>query len=238
MPGSVHLLTAFVSDQFRGLADPKIAVPMAAYMKTSMPFYGIKKPDRVPVYREMKRRFAPTSRREYEAGVSALWELPHREEKYAAIAFARQFHDFIGAESLRLFERLVREGAWWDLVDDVAINLVGRSQLKQRSRVRPVMRRWIDDENLWIRRTALLSQVRHKGQTDEAQLFRHCLRRAAETEFFIRKAIGWALRDYSYTAPGVVREFLVAHQGRLSGLSFREGAKQLVRVGLMAGGSA
>jgi 3-methyladenine DNA glycosylase AlkD len=81
---------------------------------------------------------------------------------------------------------------------------------------------------------ALLSQIGHKHQTDEQQLFGHCLRRADEGEFFIRKAIGWALRDYSYTAPEAVREFLVANRERLAGLSYREGAKQLVRAGLMA----
>lgn len=110
---------------------------MAAYMKTSMPFYGVKKPDRVPLYREMKKRFAPRNRREYEAGVRTLWRLSHREEKYAAIVFARQSEAFVTADSLPLYETLVRQGAWWDLVDDIAIHLVGRAQLKQRPRVRP-----------------------------------------------------------------------------------------------------
>jgi 3-methyladenine DNA glycosylase AlkD len=227
-------LIAFVSAQFRGLADPAIAGPMAAYMKTSMPFYGIRKPERVPVHREMKKRFAPASRREYEAGVRALWRLPHREEKYAAVVFARQSDPFITVEALPLYERLIREGAWWDLVDEVATRLVGRALFKQRAKVRPVMRRWIDDESLWIRRTALLSQVGHKNETDARQLFGHCLRRAGETEFFIRKAIGWALRDYSYAAPEAVRDFLLANRARLSGLSFREGARQLVRSGWLA----
>lgn len=233
MASSTAQLAAFISAEFRARANPQDAGPMAAYMKTSMPFYGIKKPDRLPVYREMKKRFAPSTQSEYEAGVRALWKLPHREEKYAAIAFARQSDVFITADSLPLYERLIREGAWWDLVDDVAVRLVGRVQLKQRSRVRPVMRLWIDDDDLWIRRAALLSQNGHKQNTDQRQLFRQCLRRADETEFFIRKAIGWALRDYSYTAPEAVRDFLVAHRERLSGLSFREAARQLVRARLL-----
>ena len=233
---STEQLVEFVRERFRGLASAANAAPMAAYMKTATPFYGIKKPDRMPVYREMKKRFTPSSRREYEAGARALWRLAYREEKYAAIEFARQSEAFITIQSFPLYQRLVREGAWWDLVDDVAIRLVGRAQLKQRAKVRPVMRRWIDDEDLWVRRTALLSQIGHKQRTDQRQLFGHCLRRAGETEFFIRKAIGWALRDYSYTAPEAVRDFLVANRGRLSGLSFREGAKQLVRAGFMDAG--
>jgi 3-methyladenine DNA glycosylase AlkD len=233
---SSDLLAGFLSAQFRARANAANAGPMAAYLKTAMPFYGIKKPDRLPVYREMKKRFAPSTRREYEAGVRVLWRLPHREEKYAAIEFARQSDAFVTLESFPLYERLVREGAWWDLVDDVAIRLVGRAQLKQQAKVRPVMRRWIDDGDLWIRRAALLSQVGHRSETDPKQLFGHCLRRAAETEFFIRKAIGWALRDYSYAAPEAVRDFLLVNRERLSGLSFREGAKQLVRAGLMDAG--
>jgi 3-methyladenine DNA glycosylase AlkD len=227
-------LADFVSAEFRALADPQNAGPMAAYLKTTMPFYGIQKPARVPVYREVRKRFAPSSRREYESGVRALWRLPHREEKYAAIQFARQNDAFVGADSLPLYERLVREGAWWDLVDEIATKLVGRALLKQHSEVRPAMRLWINDEDLWIRRTALLSQIGHKRLTDQRQLFGHCRRRAGETEFFIRKAIGWALRDYSYAAPEAVRDFLLSHREGLSGLSFREGAKQLVRTGLLA----
>jgi 3-methyladenine DNA glycosylase AlkD len=233
---STDLLSAFVAAQFRARADPERAGPMAAYMKTAMPFYGVTKPDRVPVYREMKKRFAPASRREYEAGVRALWRLGRREERYAAIEYARQGDDFVTVESLPLYERLVREGAWWDLVDDIAIRLAGRALLKQRAKVRPVMRRWIDHEHLWVRRAALLCQIGHKQHTDQRQLFGHCLRRAAESEFFIRKAIGWALRDYSYTAPEAVRDFLAAHREQLSGLSLREGAKQLVRAGFLPRG--
>jgi 3-methyladenine DNA glycosylase AlkD len=231
---SAEALAEFVEASFQKLANPENAAPMAAYLKTAMPFYGVKKPDRVPVYREMKKRFAPSGRRDYERGVLMLWRRLHREEKYAAIEFARQSDAFIGLESFGLYERLVREGAWWDLVDEVAVRLVGRAQFKKRIKVRRVINCWIDDDDLWVRRTALLSQIRHKEHTNRGQLFRHCLRRAGETGFFIRKAIGWALRDYSYTSPEAVRDFLLANRGRMSGFSFREGAKQLVRSGLLA----
>jgi len=106
--------------------------------------------------------------------------------------------------------------------------------LAERKKVRPLIERWIDDADMWIRRSALLAHNRHKHQTDHAQLFDHCLRRAGEQEFFIRKAIGWALRQYSYANPTAVRRFLLANRDRLSGLSFREGARQLVRIGLMS----
>lgn len=119
------------------------------------------------------------------------------------------------------------EGAWWDLVDDVAANLVGALLLGHRAAMRPVMEAWVDDDDMWRRRTAILSQLRHRDQTDAEMLFDFCRRRAHETEFFIRKAIGWALREYSKTDPGAVAAFLRRHGDELSGLSRREAAKHL-----------
>ncbi len=91
------------------------------------------------------------------------------------------------------------------------------------------MDQWISDPNMWIRRTGILSQNRHKVETDEKKLFEYCLERAHEKEFFIRKAIGWALREYSYVAPASVEKFLEKNKNVLSPLSLKEGAKQLAR---------
>ena len=220
-------LVKFVQKELAEIADPEKAGPMQRYMRTRTPFLGIQKPQRVRVVREIKKRFPPDDRRGWEEAVLALWKLPHREERYVALdylALGKQFHD---PESLPLMKRLIREGAWWDLVDFVASQVLSRTLLNHRAEVRPVMQQWIDDRDIWVRRAALLSQLKHKNQTDEDQLFDHCLRRAGEKEFFIRKAIGWALRDYSWTRPEAVRRFLEEHGDRLSPLSLREGAKRL-----------
>lgn len=224
-------LVAFVQREFRLLADPAKVEPMAAYMKTAMPFYGIQKNGRVPVYREIKKRFAPSNRIGYERGILSLWTLPHREEKYAAIEYAMMWPRFIGSKSLRVYERMILEGAWWDLVDGIATHLVGGALQQEQDIVSPLLDRWIDDTNLWIRRSAILSHLRHKRDTDWAQLSRHCLQCAEETEFFIRKAIGWALREYSKSNPKAVETFLKDHKNRLSGLSVREASKHLTRSG-------
>lgn len=205
---------------------------MAAYMKTTMPFYGIQKNDRVPVYLEIKKRFAPSNRAGYERGILALWTLPRREEKYAAIGYAMMWPRFIGSKSHRVYEQMIREGAWWDLVDGIAAHLVGGALQQERDIVGPIMDRWIEDANLWMRRSAILSHLRHKRDTDWAQLSRHCLQCAGETEFFIRKAIGWALREYSKSNPAAVETFLRKHKDRLSGLSVREASKHLTRSGI------
>jgi len=109
----------------------------------------------------------------------------------------------------------------------VAADLVGAVLASDRLEIAPAMRRWIDDPDMWIRRTAILSQIRHKANTDERMLFDFCRRRANEKEFFIRKAIGWALREYAKVEPTAVRGFLASHGQKLSGLSVREAAKHL-----------
>ena len=220
-------LAAFVATELRARASPADAAKMQAYLKTTMPFFGVKRPARQPVVKAAKTRFAPTTPAEYRAGVLALWALPHREEKYTALDWALAHKRLRTTGQLDLYERLVREGGWWDLVDPVATDLIGRLHLAHRDKVQPVIERWIDDDDVWIRRTAILSQLKHKQETDAALLFAHCRARAHESEFFIRKAIGWALREYSKTDPDAVRAFIDANEDALSGLSKREGRRRL-----------
>ncbi len=223
-------LARYVTAELRRLADPAKAPAMAAYMKTAQAFYGVQTPARAIIMRETRDRFVPNADKSYQRNVLALWKLPHREEQYCAIAYARQHPRFTTPAALPLYERMIREGAWWDFVDEIAINLVGAVFGNFRAKTRPIIQRWIDDPDMWIRRTALLSHMKHKDQTDAALLFDHCLRRAGESEFFIRKAIGWALREYSKTDPRAVRAFLKKNRKRLSRLSFDEGSKHLARA--------
>lgn len=220
-------LTTAVRKVLQAVADPAKAEPMAAYMKHKGKFLGVQKPDRVPVIRMMKREFRPASCAEWLEGIEALWAQPYREEQYMAIEYAALWREHCTAESPELYERLAREGAWWDLVDLVMGELVSPAALAHRQKMRKHTDRWIDDPDLWVRRLALLSQIKHKGETDEAQLFGDCLRRAADEELFIRKAIGWALREYSWTRPKAVRRFLQEHGGRFSALTVREAGKRL-----------
>jgi len=223
----------YVQAELAKVADKSKAPEMQAYMKTDMPFYGVQKPDRLPIIRGIKTNFRPDSRSEYERTIRRLWDLPYREEKYLALNYACEFVSFAEAKTLALFEALVREGSWWDFVDVIAGHLVGAIYLKYRDEIEPHMDQWIVDDDFWIRRTAILSQMKHKKSTDAKRLFTYCLAQAGEKEFFIRKAIGWALREYSYAEPAAVKKFLLANKNRLSPLSFKEGAKHLVKVGVM-----
>jgi 3-methyladenine DNA glycosylase AlkD len=238
MSGADRDVARFVVSRLEELGDPEVAAGQAAYMygrrframypdRPGDPYHGVKTAGIRVVGREVRDRFSIETAEQYVGTVTALWELPHREEKYLAIGIAAGRTAFVTSEHLPLYRRLVTEGSWWDLVDGVAANCVGRVLLRERAATKPVIERWIDDDDLWIRRSALLAHLTHKDATDEAQLFDHCRRRIHEKEFFIRKAIGWALRQYARTAPDAVRAFALAHRDDMSGLSFREATKHL-----------
>lgn len=217
----------YVQEALSAKADPSKAVSMAAYMKTDMPFYGVQKAGRTQVLRRLRTDFAPASRGEYERQVLALWQLPHREEKYLAIAVARAHKKFVVPDSLPLYRRLISEGAWWDFVDEIASHLVRDLVVGFPDETWPEVDRWIDDDDMWLRRAALLCQLGAKTATDTERLFRFCLRRADETEFFIRKAIGWALREHAKTDPVAIAAFVRLYRDELSPLSFREATKHI-----------
>lgn len=223
-------LASTLTARLRTLGTSARAQGAQAYMKTSDPFFGV---DATTLRQELKplyARFAPVDAPIYRRQILELWSVPQREAKYAAVEWARHFKRFITLDALPLYERMIREGRWWDTVDAIATHLVGALLLEQREIMAPVMEAWIEDEDLWIRRAALLAHLKHRAKTDEAQLFRHCLRLAPEKDFFARKAIGWVLREYSKTQPEAVRHFLDAHRSQCSGLTYREGRKILDRT--------
>ena len=225
-PETIALLR-LVRRELRAAGDATRARQMAAYMKTDMPFYGVQKPARVRIERAVLDRFPLETRAAYRHAVTTLWAEPQREAKYLAIQLARRRDQFITLASVPMYERMIRQGAWWDFVDDLAIRLVGRVQAKSRAAMRKRLDRWIEDRDMWIRRAAIISQIVQKENTDAAQLFDYCRRCMHEKPFFIRKAIGWALRSFAATDPAAITEFLRVHRDELSPLSFREAAKWL-----------
>jgi 3-methyladenine DNA glycosylase AlkD len=218
---------AMVQSALADAADPEKAAGMQAYMKTDMPFYGVQKPERARILRRLCKEHPPADHGQYLSLATALWELPHREEKYLAQGVATAFPKWIIPESFPLYERFVVEGAWWDFVDETATHMIRTLVLGHPGYTWPIMDHWIDDPDMWRRRSALLCQIGAGSRTDQERLFDYCRRCAHETEFFIRKAIGWALRDYGRTAPEEVAHFATTHRDELSGLSYREATKHL-----------
>ena len=122
---------------------------------------------------------------------------------------------------------MLTTGAWWDVVDDVAAHLVGPLLLEHHSTVEPAVRSWATDEDRWLRRTSVIAQLGAKDRTDLDLLTHAIERNLDDCDFFLRKAIGWALRQHAHTDPDWVRSFVAAHDDRISGLSRREALKHL-----------
>jgi 3-methyladenine DNA glycosylase AlkD len=227
MTSVISDLVDFVRSSLDARANPEKAAGMQAYMKTDMPFFGVQKPGRVGILRDIKSRFAPRTHAEYLESAAALWELPHREEKYLAQGFAVAFPRHIVPDSLPLYRRFIVEGAWWDFVDETATHMIRELVMSHPEEIWPVVEGWVVGENMWLRRAAILCQVGAKTSTDSDRLFSFCTGRAHESEFFIRKAIGWALRDYARTDPDAVARFVTDHRAELSPLSVREASKHI-----------
>ncbi len=209
-------------------ADPERARAQQAYLKTTLPMMGLTRPTQGSVFRAFLKEHPPADRAAWEAGARALWAGPERDLKYAAVEWVKGFRGrYLDLQAIPLIEAMIREGAWWDLVDDLAANAVGPIVLAHREAMRPVLDRWIADPDLWIRRTAILAQLKHREATDLEQLFAFCLRQADDRTFWIRKAIGWALRQHARTNPAAIRAFLALHGARFSGLTRREASKHL-----------
>jgi 3-methyladenine DNA glycosylase AlkD len=213
-----------------GAGDPEVAAKQQAYMKSSMPYFGLPAPRLKAALRPLLQEWRPVDEELWAGTVRVLWdEATHREEWYAAIALARhrRARQWLDPASLDLWEHLVVTGAWWDVVDDVATHLVGDVLAAHRRAATPVVRAWATDEDLWLRRAAVICQVGHGAGLDP-DLLRHAIEANLDApSFWLRKAIGWALRQHARTDPDWVRAEVDRLGDRLSGLSRREALKHL-----------
>lgn len=210
--------------------DPERAVAQQRYMKSQLPFRGITAPELATLLRPLLTGYAPASRARWEAAVRTLWdEATHREERYAALALAkhRTARAWRDPALVPLIEHLVVTGAWWDLVDDVAVHLAGAVLAGHPEEVTPVVRGWATGEDLWLRRTAVICQLGRRDATDRG-LLRHAIEsNVDDSSFWLRKAVGWALRDLARTDPDWVVAEVARLGGRLPPLSRREALKHL-----------
>jgi 3-methyladenine DNA glycosylase AlkD len=221
-------LLAAVRDGLAALADPVKAPQMQAYMKSAMPYRGVPTPPRRTLMKQLLAACPPAHRGTWQATVRALWDdAGYREERYAAVDLcahrsARAWQD---AATVPLYEHFIVTGAWWDHVDAVAIHLVGPILRADPAGVGPTIRRWITDEDRWLRRGAIIVQIGAKRATDTGLLMAAIEPNVDDPDFFIRKGIGWALREHAKTDPGWVRSFVASHD--LSALSRREARRHL-----------
>jgi len=229
VPADTELVSA-VRAALAARADPARAVVQQRYMRSAMPYRGLASPDLTAALRPLLAPYEPADRVSWTATVRLLWdEAAYREERYAATALARNLHarPWLDPGSMPLFRHLIVTGAWWDHVDEISQHLVGAALVAHRADLTPVLRDWATDDDLWVRRTAVICQVGDRAETD-TDLLRHAIEaNVADRTFWLRKAIGWALRDYARTDPDWVRAEVERYGDRLSGLSRREALKHL-----------
>jgi len=212
------------------VADPARAPGMQAYMKSAMPYLGV---STVPLRQVCKALFAGLSWPDsaaWQADVLAIWRgARFREERHAAIELTgvRAAAPFQRLDALPMYEQLIVEGAWWDYVDAIATQRFWPILRHDPPAMKAAMLGWSRGDHLWKRRSAIICQIKAKAATDLDFLYA-CIEPALDSkEFFLRKAIGWALRQYAWTDPEEIRRYVAANAARLSGLSKREALKNI-----------
>ena len=231
-----------LTKEYEAARDPELAAPMTAYMRDLYPFLGIKAPPRRALNRRVLDGLARPDEAQLTEVALACWALPEREYQHFAVDWLRQHAALLTPAFLPTARYLITTKSWWDTVDELAADVVG-VMVGQHPELVSTMDEWVVGSDpdvgspsaspkaaalpaLWLTRTAILHQLRYRAQTDSDRLFRYCAVNAGHRDFFIRKAIGWALRQYAKTDPYAVRDF-VASQPALSALSVREAVKNL-----------
>jgi 3-methyladenine DNA glycosylase AlkD len=210
---------------FEANRNEENAVPMQKYMKDQFPFLGIKTPERRQLLKQffnetgiLKEPFQPDF-------VIALWEKDEREYQNVALDYIGRSIKKLGITNLPLMEKLITTKSWWDTVDMLAQHPIGKIAEDFPEVIPETIEGWAYGDNMWLNRTAILFQMRYKEETNEELLYRYINQNSDSKEFFIQKAIGWALREYSKTNPESVKQFIKNND--LPKLSIREGSKYL-----------
>jgi len=227
-PMSTAAFVRAVRAALEPLADQQRAAEMKAYMRGQFDYLGIGTPERA-VLSPLHLVFHPESAADVRAAAEALWARREREFQYAAVGLLNRQAALLKLADIEWLLELVKTKSWWDTVDALA-KVVGAVVRRAGAAGAKRMDRAIADGNLWVRRIALLHQLGWREATDTERLFGYARRLAHEKEFFIRKAIGWALRDYAWHDWCAVEQFVASAREELSGLSVREATKNIAKI--------
>jgi 3-methyladenine DNA glycosylase AlkD len=223
-------LVADLRKGLRALADPERARGQQAYMKSAMPYHGVTLPELRKLWKATFDAHPLPSFDVWRDTTLQLWSRARfREERYSAIALTghRLYRGYQTLDALPIYERLVVEGAWWDYVDDVATHRVGPLLRAYPRPMGRTLRSWAKGDDLWKRRTSIIAQVLFKTETDTDLLYACIAPSLHRREFWLRKAIGWALRAYAWHDAAEVKRYVKQHEAELSGLSKREALKNV-----------
>lgn len=209
---------------FESSANPQLALQMKKYMRDQFEYIGIPSPLRKEIVKNVLGSYKPEKKSEFIGFVESCWAQPQREYKYAAMDFSFRQLKRMDSSFIPFYEKLIAIESWWDTVDGLTPQIIG-SLIKKNIGLRSeYSMKWIESENIWYQRSAIILQLMFRNQTDFELLKKLILRRADSKEFFVRKAAGWALRQYSKMQPDAVEKF-ISENKNLSGLTVREGMK-------------
>jgi 3-methyladenine DNA glycosylase AlkD len=219
-----------VREALLALAEPTRAPAMQAYMKSEMPYLGVSAPRIKAACRTAFAAYPFESAELWRADVLLLWRgAKHREERYAAVALSghKKARAFQTLATLPMYEELIVSGAWWDYVDELAEHRIGPLLAAYPVPMRKKLLTWSRSPDIWKRRTSIICQMFFREATDQTLLFSCIEPSLSSKEFFLRKAIGWALRQLAKHDPAAVRRYVQEHAAELSPLSRREAMKHL-----------
>jgi 3-methyladenine DNA glycosylase AlkD len=225
-------LVQVIRESLAAQANSERAAGQQAYMRSHLPYHGLAMPEVRTTMASLGRQYRLPDAGAWQQAIRELWDgATHREQWYAALALARRRAYEPWARDLaavELWEHLIRTGAWWDVNDEIAQHLIELMLAAHHIEMTAILRTWSTDADLWIRRVAILAQNGRRAGTDP-DLLADCIAGSlADRDFFSRKAIGWALREYSKTDPVWVQAYVARHSDALSPLSTRE-ALRLIR---------
>jgi 3-methyladenine DNA glycosylase AlkD len=206
--------------------DPERAAQAEAYLRDQFPFLGISTPARRALTRTVLKGLPAPDEEDLRTVALACWALDEREFHYFACDWLRKHVAVPGPGFLATVRILVTTKSWWDTVDPLAARVAG-GLVRRHPQLGAELDAWSGDPNMWLVRTAILHQLFYGADTDQDRLFDYCTRQAGHRDFFVRKAIGWALRQYAYTDPEAVSRYVSRHRDALSPLSIREATKHL-----------
>lgn len=213
-----------IVELFKTNHNKENAIAMERYMKDNFKFLGIKSPLRKELQKEYLKEISKEKDINYNL-VNYLWNQEEREFQYLALDYLVKNKKKLKKEDITLLEEITIRKSWWDTVDLIASHLVGEICKKYPELIDKYIIKWSVDENIWLRRIAILFQLKYKENLDKELLEKIILDNNEDKEFFINKAIGWILREYSKTNPEWVKEFI--KNNKLSNLSVREASKYI-----------
>ena len=200
------------------------AQKMSKYMLNKFEYIGIKTPERREIFKNFFKEYKNKEKIDWEF-VNKCWENKYREFQYVAADYLKNMKDKLTIDDIPKLKQLVLEKSWWDTIDNLDMT-IGALALKD-SNVNKILLEWSLDENIWLRRIAIDHQLLRKEKTNAELLEKILKNNLGQTEFFINKAIGWALRDYSKTNPERVKNFIEENKEKMAKLSIKEASKYL-----------